>query len=208
MEKLKIYYTSRKTLLLLLLILFLLVSSYSNNLKNLVIAKVIPYMNQKLKLFIPSKKCGSLSKGTLFFESNLRTLNHLNSTELKEIILKDENDYVSFFLNDKEYYGYVDLLEKHGLIKSNHLTTEHNLYFCNIIDLIKRKKIPLKNIRDKNYYINQYQKIFKLINKYTFIKQYLILNYDKMKNIFIKDYNYMPETFYYPEDKYFLSLPK
>ena len=92
----------------------------------------------------------------------------------------------------------INLLNKHGLLKSNFSNGIHNFI---IIKYLNQKSFKKYN-NNKFYNLNKYQKIYLYdISNYLLEKDILYKNYLNMKIYFNKDFNYMPETYYYPEHK-------
>ena len=72
----------------------------------------------------------------------------------------------------------------------------HNLYILPYSVLRNLRRNITKNI------INKYQKINRYFNSFEYVsKSSLYNNYKEMNKIFPEDYNYMLETFSFPEDK-------
>ena len=149
---------------------------------------------QILKIIEPSKKCHPLSSKTLYFTSKFRNYNIQRNTRVNNIILNNRKYFVTYYLN-YQFKNYYYIFKEHGLLRSPFPYSNNNIF----IDTLNIKYI---NKLRKNYPINKYQKIYRFIGTVNYFdKDILYKNYLNMKKIFDKDFNYMPETFYYPENK-------
>ena len=89
------------------------------------------------------------------------------------------------------------MLQKNGLIKSDYNYGEHNLF---IYPITKGKSYEKKEIEENQNC--RYQKINKHVNsRLVFQKNSLYKCYLSMKKLFFEDFNFMPETYNYPEEK-------
>lgn len=147
------------------------------------IPEVNLYNEQKIKIITPSKKCPSPLK-TLYFTSNLIDYKEKGSDNVKTIILEDKKEFITFFISDFGYDFYSKILQENGLIRSYSIKGNHNLYIG-------------------RYFNNIYKlsKAYRLCGKDVFQKDSLNLNYQYMKNQYNNDFNYMPDSYYYPKDK-------
>lgn len=176
----------------ILLIIFSLDLNFTN------IPELLIYNNQTLKLLVPSKRCKSPSYKTLFLISDMR--NNSNEIEKKYKIIKyknHRNSFVTFFSPVSEggiYQQYTKLLESQGIIKCNNIYSDNNFFFSQYaIYLIRYNKSIFE--------LNNYQKFDYLFNHEVFMKDTLYMHYMDMKKIFNKEYNFMVETYNYPNDK-------
>lgn len=150
---------------------------------------------QEFKFLIPSEKCHPNMPRTIYFNKNYET----NLLNLNDVVLTEENRkyFVSYLINKNRIddYDYPIFLKFNGLIRSYRYFGNQNLIIDNYPESI------LKD-RGVNHKISKYQKIFNFIgnNVYT-SKDLLYKNYIKQKHIFKNEYNFMPETYLYPEDK-------
>ena len=150
--------------------------------------------NQTLKLLVPPRNCKYCEK-TLFFTSNLRKNkgdinNHYDIIEYKN----KKNYFVTYYMGDEEYEQYEDLLEQHGVIKSVNAFADNNFYFSKrSLSLIKKYKDIMN--------LNNYKKFYRFFGFQILMKDTLYMSYLEMKKEFNEDYNYMSETYYYPDDK-------
>ena len=146
--------------------------------------------NQTIHLLIPPKKCHL----TLFFFSDYKKNN--NSVKIKRIKFIDKNYFITFYESDNDYRDYYAILQKQGLIKSKYKLGKHNLFFSQI------NNNSLAQNYNNNYDLNKYQKVFRYLNGYkVFYKNTLYELYMEMKKLFSDDFDYMPETYNYPEQK-------
>ena len=112
------------------------------------------------------------------------------------IIIKDKNFFVTFFNNDHKYTQYLELLEKNGLIESKYLYGKNNIFFSPI-----NRNISIKN-KSFEFVLNKYQKVYRhLYSQHIFQKNSLYKCYLYMKMLFSEEFNYMPQTFYFPEEE-------
>ena len=130
----------------------------------------------------------------IIFFSDYKKYNE--SIQTNKINLKDKNYFVTFHASDSVYNDYFEILQKHGLIKSNYKYGKHNLFLSKLTD----------NYVKENYYnmhnLDKFQKVYKYYSSYyVFNKKNLYELYIEIKNKFFGDFNYMPETYIYPTQK-------
>ena len=78
------------------------------------------------------------------------------------------------------------------------------LNFFLFLGNIKKNPSKFNNFNDYNLY--KYQKVFSFLKaNFWFEKNILYRSYYSMKKLFINDYNFMPETYNYPDDKYLIE---
>ena len=178
---------------ILLLISSIIIFFCNNNLTN--IPEIQLYNNQTLKVLIPSKKCSRSLPKALYFTSDLRnnTKEYIHNNRL--INYKNtKNSFVTYYSDDHDYDQFDGLLAEHGIIKSDDIYGEHNFFLSKkAVNLIKDKKEFFK--------VDNSQKFYRFADFTFFRKDNIYINYQKMKMIFNKDYNYMPETYYFPNDQ-------
>lgn len=166
----------------------IIVNSQNNNPTN--IPELLDYKSQSLHLLIHSGKC----QPTLYFFPEYIERDEFIKT--KKISLNDKNCFVTFYENDIFYVENKIFLLKNGLIKSDFKYGKNNLFLGAII------KNPSFINKSNLYNMNKYQKAFRYLNSdYLFQKNMLYKAYSSMKKLFPEDFDYMPETFYYPEQK-------
>ena len=153
------------------------------------------YNEQKLKLLVPSKKCSPSIPRTIFFQKDyIPCLNDLNDIIITE---KSRNYFVTFYTHDELYlhFEYIILAKFNGLIRSYLPLGNHNL----IIDFLPEYLMKRK---DTGYRINKYQKIFNFIGSNIYAEKNLLYTvYKEQQKLFRDEYNFMPESYLYPEDK-------
>ena len=159
--------------------------------------------NQTLNLLIPSKKCKNLSPKTVYLFSEFRNKSSFNdnNNNIERIILNKTNKefFVTFSSFGREKnLSYYDVLKYNNFINTHSpFKTENNIIFGTLIFKYHR---PLLRIGNKYIIHNKFQKIYdsllELHGKNLLYKYYL-----EMKTIFNEEYNFMPKTFIYPEDK-------
>ena len=171
------------------------------------------YEYQKLKVFKNTDSCPIGNPRGIFFSvppsifdefKNQTNVDELKN-ELKNINKDVEYDEIILNKTDKKYYvtyeAYDDyysresvwkVLNYSGIIRSFSNFFTHNL-------LIKN---PYRDDLEEMGTVPTLQKIFSYTNfKVISHKDLTYLNYFNMRKKFPKDYDYMPETFAYPEDK-------
>lgn len=167
---------------------FFIINSENSNPTN--IPELLDYKIQSLNFFRPSKKC----LPTLYFSPEY--IEKDDSIETKKITFHDKNYFVTFYENDIFYPENKLILLKNGLIKSDFKYGKNNLFLCTIT------KNPSFMNKSNHYNMNKYQKTFRYLNAdFLFQKDTLYKAYSSMKKLFSEDFDYMPETFYYPEQK-------
>ncbi len=153
------------------------------------------YEEQELKLITPSKKCHSEMPRTIYFRRNFST----NLQNLNDIFLNEENRkfFVTFQIYEDVYFNYefLVLARFNGLIRSYHRLGNHNLILDSLPEYILKQ-------RGNNQKINKFQKIFNYVGSEIFEKKDSLYKiYKKQKQLFENEYNFMQETYLYPEDK-------
>ena len=183
-----------KNKLYILLLILLLNNLYSKyELSNPTNIPELSYINnQSIQILIPKKKCYP----TLFMETENKSYNTRNNYRIKKINLKNKNYFVTFYQCEKSYDQYLNLLKENGLIRSQYKYAKNNLFLCSIqnnASIIKE---------DNNYNLDIYQKVFRYLNsEYLFRKNILYKSYISMKKLYFNDFDYMPLTYNYPDDK-------
>ena len=171
------------------------------------------YPSQKLRLMKNSKSCPIGYPRAIFFsvpssifdqfkyQTNvnelIKEINNINKdVEYDEITLskKDKKYFVTYEAYD-DYYSRESVwkvLNHSGIIRSFAHYNTHNILLKN----------PSRDDLEEMGMIPTYQRMFSYTNfKVISHKDLTYLNYYNMKKIFPKDFDYMPETFAYPEDK-------
>ena len=153
------------------------------------------YEEQELKLITPSQKCHSEMPRTIYFRTNFST----NLQNLNDIFLSEENRkfFVTFQTYEDVYlhYEFLVLARFNGLIRSYHRLGNHNLILDSLPEYILKQ-------RGNNQIINKFQKIFNYVGSEIFEKKDSLYKiYKKQKKLFKNEYNFMQETYLYPEDK-------
>lgn len=163
--------------------------NYINNETPIFKLELIQSNSHIIKLLIPSKQCVS-SYPTVYFTSKYREINK------NEVIIDKRNKpkkkiyFLSFFSKIYNYRRHINFLKESGFIHSLFDRGYHNLYIGNT------SKVKKTNFLSKYIRINR----FPYVN-YLFQKDNLYKYYHIMKNYFNNEFNYMPETYYYPFDK-------
>ena len=173
----------------------------------------IPELNdiqtQELTLIVPSKKCHKMMPRTIYFSDYEDEIeNNTNNTnmtiELNDIMLtENQRNFFVTFQTYEEHYIRHELLKiflLNGLYRSYVQLGNHNIFIASFPEYI------LKERGKNNHRINKYQKVFNHIgNEVLSKKDILYTKYKEQKLIFSKDYNYMQETYLYPEDKLIIN---
>ena len=180
---------------IIFIICFILINK---NIPKIEISELNDYNNQTLKLLIPSEQCQPLSPRTLYFESEYRNNSISDNIAIKIINLNKYNKNYFVTYNYKKAFSedniYANILDIHGLIKTKTQYQKHNLF---ITPFTKSRYISVR----KNM-MGKYQKKYSFLTSKMFHdKDELYMNYKLMKNLFNDDYNYMPETYIYPNDE-------
>ena len=179
---------------ILFILLWIFFSFYQRN-NFIYIPEILNYDNQRLKIIVPKKKCHSC-KLTLFFSSKFRETHSLKEFDIIQINLTDKDYFVTFFVDNINYFFYIQFLKDHGLIRSNNIKGKNNIFLTNNINEI---------IQTSSNQLNNYQKIYQYISAdFLFQKNSLFEQYKYFKKLYNDDFDYMPETFIYPEDKYLI----
>ena len=179
--------SSKIVIVILLIYSIILEKTYRSEIK--------VYEKQIIKLLILSKKCNSHMRTTIYFSSNLTNLSKEINDNYKIILSKIKSNYnITYFTDDYKYNQYKDLLFSNGLINSNNIFGDNNLILSrNAIKLLKKNKTKMIT--------NSFNKYYRFFGYLVFMKDNLYFNYIKMKRKYNKYFNYMPETYIYPNDK-------
>ena len=175
------------TMVFVLLILY----TINTNLTN--VPELLDERDQTLKLLVPKQK-SKYCQRTLFFTSTLRN-NKDNIDNYSIIEYKNKKSFfVTYYMGDEEYEQYEDLLAEHGIIKSIDAFADNNFYLSKrCLSLIKKYKDSMK--------LNNFKKFYRFFGYQVLKKDTLYRNYLEMKKEFDEDYNFMSETYHYPDDK-------
>lgn len=172
-----------------------ILNSINDNLAN--IPELRYYTQQKLKLFVPKKIYNSICHKTIFFTSNYGNNSYITKYNIIEF-KNTKNSFVSYYLDDLVYSQYHNLFTSNGLIRSYNIYSDNNL-------ILGVKAIRFINENNSLFSLNKYQKIYRLFSHQIFTKSSIYINYNVMNKKFNNDYNYMPDTYYYPQDKEFID---
>ena len=167
---------------------------------------------QKIQLVSPSKLCPKKHPRTVFFkplhfppENGDRKVDkqliqslkdheqrERNKFKIEEIKLYDKKYFLSF-LTYTNYMLIVQTLKGNGLVRSYLQNGNHNML------AVPPSKFDIENV-------NKYQFFYKKGGQVAISNKYnLHSNYYKMNHKFPQDYNYMCETYPYPEYKSLIS---
>ena len=132
---------------------------------------------------------------TIYFRRDYNT----NLFNLNDIVLsKDNSKYcVTFEIFEDMYFQheFLILAKFNGLIRSYLEYGNHNLFIRTLDEeFLKENKNQFK--------LNKYQKFFNFVGSNIFSEKDLLYNiYKSQKKLFQNEYNYMKETYIYPQDK-------
>ena len=112
----------------------------------------------------------------------------------------NKNYFLTYLQCDYVYNPYIELLKDFGFTRSHYYFGEHNLFLCPISeDRLNQNKINKGGI-------NKFQKVFRFLNSLiAFNKKALYKYYASMKKIYKEDFNFMSETYIFPDDKYTIN---
>ena len=165
------------------------------------IPEISDFTSQKLKLFTPkkSKFCKNRFARTIYLTSEYRTINETDNTQIDEIIFNETQKkyFVTFQTYENKYspFAFIRILKNNGLIRSYVHLGNHNFIKNSLSEQVY-------NERGGDFRINKYQKVCHLFSGYSLgNKGSMDINYKKMHDKFPKAYNFMPESYDYPEDK-------
>ena len=163
--------------------------------KNLLIDYLRKYDNQKLVLLKPSPHCPKPHPRTIFYSSvkpkeDPYQYKYIENTE--EVIIKDPKYFVITNTFSTSYNVKFFAANYNGVFTNNTNNWNFN-YFWKHTEL---------NPFDEGVYLwkNKYQFIGRFPIEHTF-KDGLNKFYNKLKNKFPGEYNYIPETYLYPEQR-------
>ena len=105
------------------------------------------YTRQKIKLILHSKKCKPFNHKTIFFTSNYRNESNEKGEKYKIITyINKMNSFVTYYLDDNIYKPYEDILSKNGLIKSENIYGDNNIFLSyKAFKLISENNTMIKN---------------------------------------------------------------
>ena len=161
--------------------------------------------DQVLILMTPSEKCPKKMPRTVHFErisdddidEEIEYQINIDNITFTEVTIKDRKYFVSFQIYEEKYVriNLLKLLYLNGLYRSYVQLGNHNLFIAAFPYYILKE-------RGKNHRINKYQKVFNHIGCEFFSNKDLLYTiYKSQKELFPNDYNFMKETYLYPEDK-------
>ena len=164
--------------------------------------------SQVINLVSPSQLCPKKHPRTVFFqplffpsENGNKKIDEQLNNSLKEHVIKEKKKFKieEVILNDKKYFlsfltytNYmliVQTLKGNGFVRSYLQNGNHNML------AVPPYKFDIEDV-------NKYQFFYKRGGQVSISNKFnLHRNYDRMKSKFPGDYNYMSETFSYPEMK-------
>lgn len=160
--------------------------------------ELINYNSYTLKLLIPSNKKCRFPFKTLYFSSNHRNKTVNENLKIEKIKLNINSDYnVNYYINNYNYYVHYNLLNNNGLLNSKTNNWNQNIIIDDTIYLYNNI-----TVNNKINNISKNSKIYQYINgNIIFKKDNLYKYYKSLKKNNDGDFNYMPETFYFPQEK-------
>ena len=173
------------------------------------------YNSIKLKLVKKSKKCPSFFPRTILFSVPNKIFDEFNqTTDINKIIKDIENinkdvEYDEVFIKNKLFFPTYEATEENygvnsvtsvfnnsGIIRSYSNLNSHNILL----------RHPAKSTFEKMHPLPFFQKLNSYGNSDLMSSKDLTLKqYNKMHKKFPEDYNYLAETYLYPENKNILS---
>jgi len=184
--------------LVILLLLIIIIFHTNKEIANPTnIPELFYYENQTLQMLVPKKECKYIAPMTIYFRSEFSDFNNSDNYEIRKISLKNKNYFATYYLNGyRNYRQFISLLQDNGLIRSTNIMGNNNLFFGYITNIPSYKNIS--NGAD----LNKYQKVGGYRRgRYFFLKNSLFRHYKLKRNLFSNDFDFMPETYIYPEDK-------
>ena len=150
-------------------------------------------MLQNISILFPGKSCPNANLRTLY----VKRINYKNKYD-KSYNISPTITTINYY--KPEFYTQTNDFREKKLktlgLNLNNTMDVHELYLLPYTlnkNFIKKIKI---------FIVNKYQKINRFFNFNEYVsKSLLYMNYKKMKKIFPLDYNFMLETYSYPEDK-------
>lgn len=196
-----IIYNKLYLIIVLFIFRIVLFNNQSNDLINPTnIPELLYYKHQKLYILAEKNKANDLCPLTLYFSLNFTDNNVMTEYEIKQINLKDKNYFVSFYGNNLNYIEHFKILNENGLIRSKYIHGNNNLFISPVL------KSSFKAEKENLYDLSNYQKVYQYISgNLVFNKNSLYTQYIRLKNLFFLDFDYMPKTYNYPEDKYLIE---
>ena len=163
----------------------------SNNKSQVVIPKK---KTHTFSILLPGKNCPNKNLFTIYLKRKKDNHNY-NELAEKNIKISSLKYYEqSFFTETKEEFREVKLKELGLKLKES--MDMHNLYILPYSVSRKLRNSIKKSIKNKHQKINRFFNSFEYVSKSS-----LYDNYKNMKEVFPSEYNYMLETYSYPEDK-------
>ena len=177
------------------------------------IPEIDAYQYQKLRLIKRAKSCPADIPRAIFFSvppsifDEFKDITNINELikEIQNINKNVEYDEIILDKNNRKYFvtyeAYDDYYSRESVLKvlnySGIFRSFSNFFSHNL--LIKN---PYRDDLEEMGMIPTYQKIFSYTNfKIIAHKDLTYLNYFNMRKQFPEDFDYMPETFSYPENK-------
>jgi hypothetical protein len=133
---------------------------------------------------------------------NIKTLFFKGKNQNNNYFFKNGNSITSLSnIENYRYYTQTSEEFREKILRELHLNERKELDVQNLY--IPPYSFTSKFLFSlKNYIINKYQKINRFFGFEEYVsKSLLYLNYKKMKELFPYEYNYMLESYSYPEDK-------
>ena len=152
------------------------------------------YNSHNFLVLSPGKNCPNPNLKTMYLKRKYANDNEKYLFE-KGVKLSNFKYYDQTFFSETEKDFRKIKLKELG-IKLNEKMGVHNLYILPYSITRNLRRNITKNI------VNKYQKINRYFNSFEYVSKSLLYNnYKKMSEIFPSDYNYMLETFSFPEEK-------
>ena len=154
------------------------------------------YDNQKIYLLKQSPRCPKKHPRTIFFiDPDLNEHNSKIKNETIDTIILNDTKFFVVYGRSPTFFPQKNILNANNFIQSTQTWNNFNIFLCRQ----SLENFYIKNI--ENNPLNPYQ-VFSCFKNSTINKADLYRIYIKMQNKFSKeDFNYMPETIIYPENK-------
>ena len=150
-------------------------------------------------MILPGEKCPNINKITYFFKPiyNQNASKYIEFQEkyIKLKTLLEESKYIPNFFTGEPHQAREYVLNKLGA----KMNTNMSLYDLYLTPYLTNDSF---RININKFIVDKYQKINRFFNYKEYAsKSGLYLNYKLLKNKFPSDYNFMFDTYLYPEDK-------
>ena len=172
------------------------------NTYNISMNNIEDFFSSKYLVLLPGDNCPNPDLKTFFFKPKYpkKAYEYIKFQEKNiSLQLKDESDYPPTVFTEEKNEMREIFLKRLGLELVTNMSV-HNIYMTPYSIVQKLKK----NINDN--LISKYQKVNRFYNYGEYVsKSLLYKNYKDYEDKYPSDYNYMLETYSYPEDKIIIN---